>query len=96
MHYISEFSLPFTTVLTTVINNIICNNLKEKKEDNFHSEFPTVYQYVHKSEGIIIDKLNVLQCISIMHFMLHNQINMGYNLKYFIILKDDNSNIKFA
>lgn len=28
--------------------------------------------------------------------MLHNQINMGYNLKYFIILKDDNSNIKFA
>lgn len=96
MHYISEFSLPFTTVLTTVIDNIICNNLKEKKEVNFHSEFPTVYQYVHKFKGIIIDKLYVLQCTSIMHFMLHNQINMGYNLKYLIILKADNSYIKFA
>lgn len=53
MHYIFEFSLPFTTVLTTVIDNIICNNLKEKKEDNFHSEFPTVYQYEHKFKGII-------------------------------------------
>lgn len=70
MHYISEFSLPFTTVLTTVINNIICNNLKEKEEDNFHSEFPTVYQYVHKFKGIIIDKLYVLQCTSTLCYII--------------------------
>lgn len=60
MHYISEFSLPFSIFIFTVNVNIICNNLKEKKDNNFHSDFSTFYQYKHIFKGIIIDKLHVL------------------------------------
>lgn len=61
MHYISEFSLPFSMFVITVNVNIICNNLKEKNDNNFHSDFPTAYQYEHRFKIIIIDKLHVLQ-----------------------------------